>query len=285
MYENWGLMLHGLNRYYLIVGLEISVFNFTKDRTVDYFTNFKEHCDNLEENKRVQDICLNIWPLYFYYRNEELKYQKQIMSILTYDLPAVLPSFVPPDFGNFDSSFKQLPTILIQFNHFYEKANDNSTLIQNTKLVALQQNHESDTTDKGRRRPLNIQTPTTSTSRKSLIDHQIPSEGDDPFGTHDMTDRRSNLMSRNTHLRHKRFDSSLTSLAVDGFKLYMAHKRDQKLQKTMQMLLEKQKRLDFRIESVEDDMMSIAKASLHEINHMKTTIKNTNSRIDFMGRR
>ena len=45
------------------------------------------------------------------------------------------------------------------------------------------------------------------------------------------------------------------------------------------------KRLDFRIESVEDDMMSIAKASLHEINHMKTTIKNTNSRINFMAKR
>ena len=59
---------------------------------------------------------------------------------MTHDLTAVLPSFVHPDFGNFDSSFKQLPTTdpLIQLNHFYEKANDNSTLIQNTKLVALQ---------------------------------------------------------------------------------------------------------------------------------------------------
>ena len=51
MYENWGLMLHGLNRYYLIVGLEIPIFNFAKDRTVDYFTNFKEHYDNMKENK------------------------------------------------------------------------------------------------------------------------------------------------------------------------------------------------------------------------------------------
>ena len=146
-------MLHGLNRYYLIVGLEIPVFNFTKDGTVDYFTNLKEHCDNLEENKRVQDICLNIWPFYFYYRNEEMKYQKQIMTIMTPDLPAVLPSFVPPDFGNVDSSFKQTPTIdpLLQFDHSYEKANDNSTLIQNNKLVALQQNQNSDITDKGRR--------------------------------------------------------------------------------------------------------------------------------------
>ena len=51
------------------------------------------------------------------------------------------------------------------------------------------------------------------------------------------------------------------------------------------MLLEKKKRLDFRIESVENDMMSIGKASLHEINHMKTANKNTNSRIDFMSTR
>ena len=74
------------------------IFNFTKDRTIDYFTNYKQHCDNLEEKQRVQDICLDIWPLYFYYRNEELKYQKQIMSIMTQDLKAVLPSFVPSDF-------------------------------------------------------------------------------------------------------------------------------------------------------------------------------------------
>ena len=73
MYENLGLMLHGLNRYYSIVGLRISVFNFTKDRTGNYLTNFKEHCDNLEENKRLQETCFNVWPLYFYYRNEELK--------------------------------------------------------------------------------------------------------------------------------------------------------------------------------------------------------------------
>ena len=33
------------------------------------------------------------------------------MTIMTQDLPAVLPSFVPSDFGNFDSSFKQTPTI------------------------------------------------------------------------------------------------------------------------------------------------------------------------------
>ena len=121
-------------------------------------------------------------------------------------------------------------------------------MIQNTKLVALQQNQNSDMTDRGRRRPLNIQTPTTSTSRESLIDHHLPSEGNDPFGTHDITNRRSNPMNRNTHSRHKRLVSSLISLTFDGFKAYMAHKRDQKLQKGMQLLLEKQKRLDFFLE-------------------------------------
>ena len=91
-------------------------------------------------------------------------------------------------------------------------------------------------------------------------------------------------MNRNSHSRQKRFVSSLISLAFDGFKAYMAHKRDQKLQKGMQILIEKQKRFDFRIESVGDDIMSVANASLHEINQMKTTIKNTNSRIDFLAK-
>ena len=50
------------------------------------------------------------------------------------------------------------------------------------------------------------------------------------------------------------------------------------------MLLVKKthKSLDFRIESVINDMLSIAQASLHEINHMKTPIKNASTRIDFM---
>ena len=139
-------------------------------------------------------------------------------------------------------------------------------------------------TGKGRS-PLNIQTPTTSTSRDTLIHHYLSSEDDDTFGIHDRTNRRSNPKNRNSHSRHKRFVSSLISLAFDGFKAYMACKRDQKIQKGMQILIEKQKRLDFRIESVENDMISIAKASLHEINHMKTTIKSTNSRIDFLARR
>ena len=207
------------------------------------------------------------------------------MTIMTQDLPAVLPSFVPSDFGNYDSSIKQTPTIdpLIQFDHSYEKANDNSTLMQGTKLVALQQNHASDMRGKGRRSPLNIQTPTTSTSRETLINHHLSSKDDDTFGIHDRTNGRSNPKNRNA--RHKRFVSSLISLAFDGFKVYMACKRDQKLQKGMQILIEKQKRLDFRIEFIENDMMSIAKASLYEINHMKTTIRNTNSRIDFLASR
>ena len=64
--------------------------------------------------------------------------------MMTHDLPAIPPSFVPPDFGKFDSVFENLPTIdpLMQFSHFSEKDNDNTTLIQNTNLVVLQQNQK-----------------------------------------------------------------------------------------------------------------------------------------------
>ena len=33
------------------------------------------------------------------------------MTIMTHDLPAVPPSFVPPDFRNYDSSFENVPSI------------------------------------------------------------------------------------------------------------------------------------------------------------------------------
>ena len=50
--------------------------------------------------------------------------------------------------------------------------------------------------------------------------HHHLSSVDDTFGIQDRTNRRSNPKNRNA--RHKRFVSSLISLAFDGFKAYMA---------------------------------------------------------------
>ena len=79
------------------------------------------------------------------------------------------------------------------------------------KLVVFQQNENSDMTDRGRRRPLNIQTPSPLQveNHEQIINYL--QKVDDPFGIHDMTDRRSNPMHRNTQSRHKRFVSSLIS--------------------------------------------------------------------------
>ena len=122
MYENWGVLMHSLNKYYLILGIELPTFNFTQHRPITYFSDFQQHCQEVAENPRVQDICLSIWPLYFYYRQQELTYQKQIISILTEDIPAMLPNYKPPDFSDlvdpFDHFDHKNHDPMQQFDHF-----------------------------------------------------------------------------------------------------------------------------------------------------------------------
>ena len=53
-------------------------------------------------------MCLNVLALYFWYRNEELKYQIKIMNIMTHALPVVLQTFILPGVGNFELVPKSL---------------------------------------------------------------------------------------------------------------------------------------------------------------------------------
>ena len=75
------------------------------------------------------------------------------MNIMTYDLPAVLPSYIPPDFDSFVYVLKDLLTIdpINQFHQFQYLEAANSPLIQNNRQDTNQQIQTCDATS----RPLN----------------------------------------------------------------------------------------------------------------------------------
>ena len=95
MYENWGKMLHGLNKYYLVIGLQIPSFAFIwsdpfhVDRPIDYF----DSCDLYKNMTLVYKVCTDIWPIYYHHRRLEVEYQRQIIKIVQEDLPAILPNY------------------------------------------------------------------------------------------------------------------------------------------------------------------------------------------------
>ena len=85
--------------------------------------------------------------------------------------------------------------------------------------------------------------------------------------------------------RHKRFITTLLSLAFDGFKTYISHKADKKLIKSMKIIRKNQKIMNKRITTVENDMLALAQATLHDLNELQNQLENTNARTDYLANR
>ena len=90
LYEHRVQILHGLNKYYLSVGMEIPKFTF-----IQYSYQLEHHlCCGQFVNMTIQhSVCYSLVPLCINYRTKEPKYQNDINHILESDLPAIMPTF------------------------------------------------------------------------------------------------------------------------------------------------------------------------------------------------
>ena len=59
------------------------------------------------------------------------------------------------------------------------------------------------------------------------------------------------------------------SLVFEGFKTYISHKADKKLIKGVKIIRKNQKIMDKIITTVENDMLALAKATLHDLNDLQ----------------
>lgn len=91
-YDFLGRMLHGLNKYYLIVGLRIPDFLFE----IRYPTVELEFCQNLVEKQKNSVLCFtctHTWPIYLQSIQKEQQYREHINEIISQLFPAVIPGF------------------------------------------------------------------------------------------------------------------------------------------------------------------------------------------------
>ena len=72
LYQAYGKLLHGLNKFHLVVGLELPKFKFYLDRPIIHFNDYQEHCKNLAVVDYILVLCLEVWPLYLHYRYQEV---------------------------------------------------------------------------------------------------------------------------------------------------------------------------------------------------------------------
>ena len=85
-------------------------------------------------------------------------------------------------------------------------------------------------------------------------------------------------------VRNKRFISELISLGIQGISTYMSHRKQSKLAKGMKHLMKNQKKLNKKIMAVEDDMMSLTKATLKELDLLKYDLRTTGMNIKYLTR-
>ena len=90
LYEHREQLLHGLNKYHLLVGVEMQKFTSTQ-----YSYQLEQHlnCGQFINMTILHNVCYSLVTLCIKYRTKELQYQSQISQILESDLPAIMPTF------------------------------------------------------------------------------------------------------------------------------------------------------------------------------------------------
>ena len=90
LYEHRGQLLDGLNKYHLLVRVEMPKFTF-----IQYSYQLEQHlnCGHFINMTILHNVCYSLVSLCINYRIKELQYQNEISQILESGLPAIIPTF------------------------------------------------------------------------------------------------------------------------------------------------------------------------------------------------
>ena len=194
LFDYHGQVLHGLNRYHLMIGLEIPDL-----RNYDYYTPLEYdpyYCEKYKTNKTqvLYATCTNTWPAYLEAIDKMNLYRSHVHDVLEKQLPAIIPGF----------KIEDVEPIPVPTDEFREAP----------------------------RRTKRSVTANNTSVKKS---------------------------------RRKRWIADLISLGIQGISAYMQHRKRSKLEKGMRLLHRKQDFLNDRVVTLEEDMMSLARTTLKDL--------------------
>ena len=259
LYQAYGKLLHGLNKFHLVVGLELPKFKFHLDRPIIHFNDYQEHCKNLAAVDFILILCIEVWPLYLHYRYQEVWFQYKIKEKLCSDLPAMLNEYQPPtELFNLElPPFEDIDPI----QHY--------RAISTHPICGTLGNLQALNSTMLQKALLEMKDKTTLTSANEVGQSRV-------YGC---------IFTYQAGNGHKRLVTNLLSLAFEGFKTYISHKADKKLINGMKIIRKNQKIMDKRITTVENDMLVLAQATLHDLNELQDQLKSTNARTDYLAYR
>ena len=85
-------MIQGLNRYDLVIGIELPERYSNLGKVGNLLpTSFNDFCDQINNESLTYEVCKEMVPVMEEYKYHEGEYLKRIMKRLEYDLVAILP--------------------------------------------------------------------------------------------------------------------------------------------------------------------------------------------------
>ena len=133
-YNYIGQLYHNLDKYDVVVGLEIPDF-----RTIAYYTPFSTRADYCERwydefvgnTKVLYQTCKNVWPAYLATIKKLEQSRERIKQIMEFEIPAVVPNFkLDDDYQTTTSVYSN-----IEYGSYIEKKTRKKRFI--TDLISL----------------------------------------------------------------------------------------------------------------------------------------------------
>ena len=89
-YEHRGQLLHGINKYHLLVGVEMPKFTF-----IQYPYQLEQHlnCAQFINMTILHNVCYSLVLLCINYGTKEPQYQREINQKLELELYPIMPTF------------------------------------------------------------------------------------------------------------------------------------------------------------------------------------------------
>ena len=256
-YDYHGQVLHGLNRYHAMIGMEIPDLTF-----MDYYHPIqfdKDFCKqfDLKETQVLYATCSNTWPAYGTSLDKIKEYQDHIHLVYNSRLPAILKGFKLSDV------MKKTPPYKPSHSNVLGELKWPET-IETEQVTDSTKDSETATTVSR----------TTTPRRTRSLTRIVRTNANFQRRRQKEQEREKTKIWTSTAIgyRQKRWVSDLISLGIQGISALMAHKKQNRLEKGMRKIVEKQAFMGKKIITLEKDMMSISRATFKDLKLIKADI-------------
>ena len=271
MYDYSGQVLHGLNRYNLMVGIDIPDLRHPEGVDAILSEHEDANCDQLDKDqtKITYYSCKHTWKAYSEAVSKMKDYERRLDYIYEKQLPAILPGFKAEHLRPMSDYYSEEE----MQNWIVSRSKRQVTILDNNsdvrKIYKIRPEQPEQVTPSNlvvySRSPNNNAPPTTKVTvvnddfDKRLAEGKLETES------------KLRLRINETHYfeekknRKKRQIFDLLSLGISGFQAFEQMQTNSKLKRGMRILARKQNFDHKKIMHLEEDLMSLSRATLHEI--------------------